>query len=281
MLVPIRPIRVLSIGRSILRQPFKSHPFVPSSAVWSYQGKPWLQSRAQRFILSSSMATNMSLPSPQRVLFDCLQDGKHDKWGWVIYRCTYDDDEGWNRFKRFIIQQSQANIVESDTPELADGLEWTFIEDRATLDGASKDQLRSRFKQWASEALKTEQPRVEDPLSTAYGNPRYTYFIHVDESALKSMVYGGPQPPKMDGRRGYVNFVDAEWKPLSEIKSDLGIVDEAEDEVHEPIDGCTEENVGWMRIALHMVGAEFYELMMGNRDVWYTVYKRSPQVSNW
>jgi len=86
----------------------------------------------------------MSLPSPQRVIFDCLKNDKHDKWGWVIYRCTYDDDEGWTRFKQFIIQQSRANITESDTPELADSLEWTFVEDRATLDGASKDQLRSR-----------------------------------------------------------------------------------------------------------------------------------------
>jgi hypothetical protein len=224
----------------------------------------------------------MSLPSSQRVIFECLKNDKHNKWGWVIYRCTYDDDEGWTRFKQFIIQQSHANITKSDTPELADSLVWTFVEDRATLDGVSKDQLRSRFKQWAPKALKTEQPRVEDHRYGTYGIPRYTYFIHVDEGALKSVVYDAPQPPKRDLYGvGYVNFIDADWKPLSELPSIVGDISAGEDDVYAPIDGCTEENVGWMKIASYMVGADFYQAMMGNQDLWYAFYKRPPEILNW
>jgi hypothetical protein len=90
---------------------------------------------------------------------------------------TYDDDEGWTRFKQFIIQRSRADIAESDAPEIAGSLEWTFVEDRTTLDGASKDHLRSSFKQWASEAPKTEKPRVEDHRFGTHGIPPYAYFI--------------------------------------------------------------------------------------------------------
>ena len=66
------------------------------------------------------------------------------------------------------------------------------------LDGASKDHLRSRFKQWAPEALRIEQPRVDDHRFGAFGIPRYTYFIDVDEGVLKSVVYDAPQPPEVD-----------------------------------------------------------------------------------
>jgi hypothetical protein len=48
---------------------------------------------------------------------------KHNKWGWVIYRCTYDDDEAWARFKQIINQRSRKTIAESDTPDAADSLE--------------------------------------------------------------------------------------------------------------------------------------------------------------
>jgi hypothetical protein len=143
-----------------------------------------------------------------------------------------------------------------------------------------KDELRSRFKQWALEALKTEQPRAKDHCLATYGIPRYTYFIHVDEGALKSIVYDAPQRPELDiDGVGYVNFVDADWKPLSKLAPTVG--DVGDDIVHEPIDGCIEENVGWMKIASYMVGPAFYQAMMGYPDTWYLFYERPPETSNW
>jgi hypothetical protein len=68
-----------------------------------------------------------------------------------------------------------------------------------------------------------------------------------------------------------VNFVDANWKPLSErFPAEGGEGDES----HEPIDGCREENVGWMKIAAFMVGPDFYDAMSGFPDVWYSFYQR-------
>lgn len=198
---------------------------------------------------------------------------KHDKWGWVIYRCTYDDDDAWTRFKQSINQQSRETIARSDTPEAGDSLEWTFVEDRGTLDGASRDQLRARFKAWAADAIRTEQPRAEDDRT--FGIPRYNFFIQVDQAALRDVVYEAPLPPEKDVHgQGYVNFVDANWEPLSER---LPTGAREVDELYEPIDGCREEDVGWMKIALNMVGPYFYEAMTGFPDVWYAFYQRPPE----
>lgn len=232
---------------------------------------------ARRFV--STPTETMSIPSASRVISEWLKDNKHDKWGWVFYRTTYNDDEAWRRFKDLITEQSRTHIAESDAPEIVSTLEWKFVEDRATLEGASKDYLRSRFLQWASEALKIEQPRVEDHRFGDFGIPRYCYFIVVDEGALTSVVYDAPQPPEFDSDYvGYVNFVDAKWKSLSELVPDDP--EPAEDEVYEEIEGCTEENVGWMKIATHMAGVSFYQCMM-DAAVWYVMYERPPEVVIW
>lgn len=53
-----------------------------------------------------------------------------------------------------------------------------------------------------------------------------------------------PAAPKSDpSGKGFVNFVDARWTSLGDRYSDN------DHDEHDPIDGCTEEDVGWMRIA--------------------------------
>jgi hypothetical protein len=219
----------------------------------------------------------MPLPSPTQNIQGSLRKMKHDKWGWVIYRCTYGDNEAWTRFKKIINQHSREIIADGDTPEAGDSLEWTFVEDRGTLDGASREQLRARFKAWAGEAIRTEQPQAENDQT--FGIPRYNFFIQVDEDALRSVVCEAPQPPEMDvDGEGYVNFVDANWEPLSER---FPTEDREVDELYEPIDGYREENVGWMKIASFMVGLEFYEAMSGFPDVWHSFYQRPPETVIW
>jgi hypothetical protein len=85
------------------------------------------------------------IPSPESQILNMLKESQHDKWGFVIYRCTYQNDQDWDRFKRLVHDRANEAIAESDTPEIADSLEWTFVEDRATLGGASRAQLREHF----------------------------------------------------------------------------------------------------------------------------------------
>lgn len=231
----------------------------------------------------------MELLSPERVLLDYLAELKHDKWGFVIYRCTYQDDHAWERFKQIIHERTQKFLKRSDTPEaaksLADSLEWIFVEDRTALDGASRSQLRERFKEWAAHAIVTEQPRAQaetkqDPEPT-FGILRYHYFIQVDEEALQSVLAA----PKLDlYGKGFINFVDSRWKPLGDRPSRSIIEDiEDEDEGFDPIDGCTEENVGWMRFAASTAfDTEFHVSVFDYPGGgWYVSYKRPPEIAYW
>lgn len=212
-----------------------------------------------------------SLTSSERDILSHLRANNFDKWGWVIYRCTYNDDEAWSRFKNVVSHQAHELIAESDTPEIADSLEWTFIENRDTLENASKDQLRARFNAWAAEAADVENPRrIKHPYGL-YGILRYNYFVHVDHDALRSVAYNAPQPPELAlDCSGYVNFVKANWVPMSQILLAAGHSLEDDGETYEPIEGCSEEDVGWMRLASINLTAGFYHSMLGWDDIWYT-----------
>jgi hypothetical protein len=91
----------------------------------------------------------------------------------------------------------------------------------------------------------------------------------VDESALQSIVSRAPQPPDVDLEDvGYVNLVDATWRPHDDDSEDL----DPKDQPFGPTEGCRAENVGWMRIALHRIGTSGYDGLTKLRD-WYAFYK--------
>ena len=102
---------------------------------------------------------------------------------------------------------------------------------------------------------------------------------------MRSVVYEAPQPPHpdLDGE-GYVNFVNAHWQPMSELLPALG-VESGEgvdgDEAYEPIDGCCEQDVGWMKMVSRVVGADFYQAIDGPSGVWYSFYQRPPETFNY
>jgi hypothetical protein len=221
------------------------------------------------------------LYSDESLVMDQLKRLKHDKWGYVIYRCTYEDDAAWDRFKQIVHERTQEDLQDSDdTPELADYLEWTFVEDRATLDGASIPRLRERFNLWAAEAVVAENPRARirtpDCCPTAVSG-RYNCFIHVDEEALQSVVAA----PGLNrySEPGYVNLVNSLWEPMGDRYYDHGYdPDDPLNEVLEPIDGCVEENVGWMRVQLRLAFSAYLYVGAGDAESWYLSYRRPPEV---
>ena len=221
----------------------------------------------------------------------CIETMGLERWGWVFYRCTYSDDEAWSRLKQKITQEMQEELEDSESPEitarLSKRLDLTFFEDKNAFDGASKDQLRTHFQQWAAGAFPIENPRgIEGPLGDSPFQ-RYRYFIQINADALLSI---NENPPRASGfpRGSYVNFIDAYWKPLNEkylecpdptLEKDFGVKLE---ERFEPIEGCVEENVGWMKLATINVCTEFYVNIGGTNDEsWYHYYKRPPDIVEW
>ena len=96
----------------------------------------------------------------------------------------------------------------------------------------------------------------------------------MDEGALWSIVNEAPQPPDFDlGGVGYMNLVDASWRPHDDDSEDL----DSNDQPFEPIEGCRAENVGWIKKASQMVGLSGYDAFTNLGD-WYAFYKRLPGV---
>ncbi|KAK1764214.1 hypothetical protein QBC33DRAFT_547513 [Phialemonium atrogriseum] len=101
------PRWVCSFGHSLLRQGCQPRSVKLTLPILSSKDNPFVRCLpvlpAARFFTSSPPAPSRD-PSPESQIRDWLRRIKHDKWGWVIYRCTYSDDAAWARFKQMIEQ---------------------------------------------------------------------------------------------------------------------------------------------------------------------------------
>ncbi|KFX98787.1 hypothetical protein O988_04211 [Pseudogymnoascus sp. VKM F-3808] len=201
-------------------------------------------------------------------IFDDLRYLKHDKWGWVIYRCTYGDDEAWAKFQKIINERSRNEMTELGfSRKLASGLEWTYLSDQSLFDGASRDQLRQHFHSWVTEAKTSEQPRDVDGKNYDLA-ARYQFFVYVDEAVLRATIDADLNNYAVCG---LVNFVrcwdidlDPEWREEAREYTDQEDGDE-----------------GWMQIVGDMVGPCFYEVIGGNTENWYAFYTPPPGFRNY
>ncbi|KAF6827283.1 hypothetical protein CPLU01_09160 [Colletotrichum plurivorum] len=117
-----------------------------------------------------------------------ISSGIH-KWGFVIYRCTYDDDELWDRYLAQLKSLCHDNLVEDRRAELLEPyLDWVVIEDRATLDNASRVEVRKHFNQWLSRQNITWFPTRANPITPPRGLPRFRYCLYVDKQCLDTVI---------------------------------------------------------------------------------------------
>jgi hypothetical protein len=210
-----------------------------------------------------------------------LNEDNHDRWGFAIYRCTYGDDAAWERFKDIIATRAQKEIRELGEPEILDKLELTIFEDREIFDNAKTDFLREHFNQWKRDNLPREQPRTTRSTEVMLEKtPRYRYFIRVDREALDS-VLGAPGNRDADpGSRatGWVHFIDTMWTAdMDDVDSDTEDFD-MPDLNFEPVEGCREGNVGWMKVATGSISTELYSLL-DDPEMWRVIYKRPPEMA--
>ncbi|KAK4064840.1 uncharacterized protein Triagg1_8839 [Trichoderma aggressivum f. europaeum] len=191
--------------------------------------------------------------SDERKIQCLLSSGSsEEKWGWVIYRCSYKPElqSTWESFKRFVDATTRKEIAASDAPDIADKLDWVFVED-PELEGASLDQLKHRFRAWARSEVQGEYDIDSSPHNRG---SRYAYFIQVDEAALLSLASGF--------LNGYVNIVRG-WVdslPPEEATDEFGDAIDIED---------------WMRIKSSMVAPYFY-IDLDNPEDWYVHYSPPP-----
>ena len=150
------------------------------------------------------------------------------------------------------------------------------MEDRASLEGASKSHLRQRFKEARLRTLAEDyHPRTIDD-EPCYGC-QTRYFIQVDEQSLQDLQDWG-------WSGGSVNFIDADWRSMKDSLSaeELSKVPDNEFE-YEPVEGCTEEHVGWMKIAgpridKDICGLEGDQGYGMEPELWYIYYVRPDDI---
>jgi hypothetical protein len=195
-----------------------------------------------------------------------LQEDDHRTWGFVIYRCTYENDDDWDEFMERLRYQTRDSLEAYNGLDMMDSLSMTVFEDQSVFDGASTTIVREHFKQWAATA-----PQQEQGTGPALSQ-RYRYCVQVDAVALKSVIHDAPAPPANDTfDEGFVNVIWLDWVPSSPNAKG--------EEIGEPIEGCILQDVGWMRVAYQDLTVGMYYFLR-DYNAWYHEYRRPPIVAH-
>ncbi|KZL85941.1 hypothetical protein CI238_06164 [Colletotrichum incanum] len=206
-----------------------------------------------------------------------IRTGYH-RWGFVVSRGAYGDDELWNRYLAQLKKNVHDELVHARRAELLEQyLDWVIIEDRDSLDNASKSDVREHFNSWVAKQTADAglQPIFVDMIA------RFRYCLYIDQKCLDTLERfqrseGEPfaQDPIMMYNRPpmVIVVIDRLWtRSLRGVpKKDWG---------HPPIEGSGKHYVGWLyKRALKM--ASFYSELSGDEemdDPQY--YARPPAIS--
>ena len=143
-----------------------------------------------------------------------------DRWGWVIYRCSYakEFDGAWDDFERRIQQGTRESIAKSDAPGIAETMDFVFVQDPA-LEGASVEELRSRFQAWARDD-NTAGFDMDDDTQGSRGS-RYEFFLKVDGEGLWNGYVGLARAwPGSPGTKDWMKVRPSAVAPALYVKLD-------------------------------------------------------------
>ncbi|KAJ5150890.1 uncharacterized protein N7482_010142 [Penicillium canariense] len=198
-------------------------------------------------------------------------------WGLVIYRCTYKSDSDWEEFMRRLLYHVRETLYCNDGLDMLDSFVPTVVDDKRRFDGVPASIVRDYFKRWARTACETEQGVPFARAQSAY-TARYKSCIMVDEEALQSVL--DIPPEKVDGpsSTGFVILVNGMWKPefLSEEELE-GYNSPPPENNFEPVQGCTLEDVGWMKVPYDRAQINT-SAFMRDSPAWNAAYRRPPEI---
>ncbi|KAI1129156.1 hypothetical protein F5Y10DRAFT_239012 [Nemania abortiva] len=232
-----------------INQAYPNRPFMSSPQYQSHNDKPTVGIGTEWYDLSA-----------ERKIQWLLNNGGDAKWGWVVYRTCYkpEFDTAWGIVKSATEGKARQRVAQSDAPDIADKMDWVFVDDCESLEDASREELKRLFKDWA----RAENPdRNIDEGKYGRGS-RYAFFIQVDEPALLSITTGSDTYPVGEGSNGgpYVKIVQA-W-------------------VDDVAAGGSEENEDWMKIRIGTLHLDFY-VELDNNEAWYTFYTSPDSICSW
>lgn len=201
-----------------------------------------------------------------------LAEDGHSKWGFVIYRCTYDKDDDWNEVIKRLQDSARKTLEFYNGLDLIPSMLLTIIEDKETLDDASTSTVRSHFLNWIQTA-----PQLEQGTTNPGQSARYQYCIQIDPENLECILD--------DTMEDFVNIISADWLPEREQVARLAAeypnrkwnLNPFVEVMDKAIEGCTERDVGWVHVHGNTAMVEMYESLYGDNS-WEIVYQRPPKI---
>ncbi|KAJ5876172.1 uncharacterized protein N7529_001756 [Penicillium soppii] len=190
-------------------------------------------------------------------------------WGIVIYRTTYTSESDWEEFLRRFLGQVRETLEYYEGLDMWDSFRPTVMDDKSRFDGATPAQIRDAFKEWAMTACETEQGVTYERAEWAYG-ARYRLCIIANEEAVQSVLEIPEKQLNELNTTGFVVMINRRWVPeLVEWEED--------DDGYEPLYGCTQQDVGWMKV--HYDRAQIVaSTTMRNGSDWGLEYRRPPAI---
>jgi hypothetical protein len=172
----------------------------------------------------------------------------------------------------------------------------TVFDDAAIFDGVSMQATRQHFKDWRKHALYEEQGSSEEfeaggpegLVPSSFNAVRYRFCVQIDNDALQSNLSRGSLMREDDA---WLNLVEADWDLeaiLAQRAEDRiegiesGLDPEGFDECIEffpEIEGCSEENIGWMRVQLQDLVPGFFAKLR-QPDMPGYLYVRPPNIAS-
>jgi len=206
-----------------------------------------------------------------------LDDGFRT-WGLVIYRCTYKSDTDWKEFMRRFLYHVRETLEYYDGLDMLDLFVPTVMDDKTRFDGVTPSIVRDYFNQWARTACETEQGVPFDRAQWA-NTARYKYCIMVDEEALQSVLDIPPEDVEGYNNTGFVVLVNGRWEPRFLSEEELeGYNSPPQENSFEPVQGCTLEDVGWMKVCYDRAQIVASAFMRDGFD-WEAQYRRPPEIT--
>ncbi|KAL2811332.1 hypothetical protein BJX63DRAFT_399348 [Aspergillus granulosus] len=263
----------------------------PHSAIRFLKTRPTLWKHNPARILSTATAKTSTIhwgrPPPFSAL-DLAHDtpysrvasrmnrSGHLKWGFPIYRTTYEDDKLWDDFMASLYQHAEDTLEECGRRErLGPFFKCPVIQDKTTLDRASRATVRSHFQSWIRDVTDARDGPGAEAVAKM-GAPQYAYCLIVDDASLaryksvrSDVLKCGQVPVTLLPAHWNLEEYDGRWLPELDEDEDKG-------SYHFPeIEGTTNPFVDWMLLEQECITYIYDQLIA---EDWYDVYVRPPRV---
>ncbi|KAK8043415.1 hypothetical protein PG993_005845 [Apiospora rasikravindrae] len=231
-----------------------------------------------------------------------LRADGHRIWGFVVYRCTYTSDRDWDLCVQRIHSAVRKGMdVYNGRDLLQEGcFKLTVIADASMFDGASTRAVRQHFQDWCARIVHEEQGSPREIRGRQHKPPpgdwllpvRYRFCIQINEASMRSFIPEQGEP--------WVKIIKSDWDP-SEARTQrrqppnetgLGrtvemcehdndhegdFTDDNEEEEYPDMEGCKEEDVGWMKVQLTGLMPDMYADLR-SPNLWDIQYIRPPDM---